>query len=86
MLRITPIRERISDRFPVASFVVSAPPDRYFEVACATDPALFRGDQRHRRTNHNFATSRVGGFLRAPAGQATYMIPPQQLRRFAPAA
>lgn len=83
MLRITPIRERISDRFPVASFVVSAPPDRYFEVACATDPALFRGDQRHRRTNHNFATSRVGGFLRAPAGQATYMIPPQQLRRFA---
>jgi hypothetical protein len=83
MLSITPVRERISERFPVASFVVTVPPERYFEVACATDPRLFRADQRHRRTASNFATSRLGGLLRAPAGQATYIIPPSQLRRFA---
>lgn len=83
MVRITPCRNLISDRFSVASFVVQVPPDRMFEVACATDPALFRADQRHRRTAQNFATSRVGGLLRAPAGQATYVLPSEQLRRFA---
>lgn len=83
MLRITPVRDRISERFPVASFVVTVPPDRYFEVACATDPRLFRAENKHARRMTNFATSRMGGLLRAPAGQATYIIPPQQLRRFA---
>lgn len=83
MLSITPVRARISERFPVASFVVTVPPDRYFEVACATDPRLFRAENRHARRATNFATSRLGGLLRAPAGQATYLIPPQQLRRFA---
>ncbi|HRC57469.1 MAG TPA: hypothetical protein PKU97_16160 [Kofleriaceae bacterium] len=61
----------------------NAPPDRTFEIACATDPSLFRPEEQHRRTERNFATSRLGGLLRAPAGQATYIIPPQQLRRFA---
>ena len=83
MLSITPVRERISERFPVASFVVTVPPDRYFEVACATHPHLFRRGNAHLRTAQNFATSRGAGLLRAPAGQATYMIPPQTLRRFA---
>lgn len=83
MLSITPVRERISERFPVVSFVVTVPPDRYFEVACATDPRLFRAENKHARRVTNFATSRMGGLLRAPAGQATYIIPPQQLCRFA---
>lgn len=83
MLSITPVRERISERFPVVSFVVTVPPDRYFEVACATDPRLFRAEHKHARRVTNFATSRGAGLLRAPAGQATYIIPPQQLRRFA---
>ena len=83
MVRITPCRNLISDRFSVASFVVQVPPERMFEVACATDPALFRADQRHRRTAQNFATSRASGLLRAPAGQATYVVPAEQLRRFA---
>jgi hypothetical protein len=83
MLSITPVRERISERFPVVSFVVTVPPDRYFEVACATDPRLFRAENKHARRVTNFATSRMAGLLRAPAGQATYIIPPQQLRRFA---
>jgi len=83
MLSITPVRARISERFPVASFVVTVPPDRYFEVACTTDPRLFRAENRHARRATNFATSRMGGLLRAPAGEATYIVPPQQLRRFA---
>jgi hypothetical protein len=83
MLRITPCRTKISDRFPVASFVVQVPPKRYFEVACATDPDLFHADHIGRRNSSNFASSRLGGLLRAPAGQATYIVPPEQLRRFA---
>lgn len=83
MLSIIPCRQTISDRFPVASFVVNVPPQRVFEIACATDPQLFRGDRRAHRTPQNFYTSRATGLLRAPAGQATYLLPPEQLRRFA---
>jgi hypothetical protein len=83
MLSITPCQRIISDRFPVASFVVNTPPQRLFEIACATDPTLFRPDQRHRRTAQNFFTTRLGGLMRAPAGHATYLMPPEQLRRFA---
>jgi hypothetical protein len=83
MLSITPCQRIISDRFPVASFVVNAPPQRLFEIACATDPTLFHPDQRHRRTAENFFSSRLGGLMRAPAGHATYLMPPEQLRRFA---
>src|SRR6185436_11350748 len=66
-----------------ASFAVNVPPDRLFEIACATHPALLRGDHRHLRTAANFFTSRMGGLLRAPAGHATYLVPSEQLRRFA---
>jgi hypothetical protein len=83
MVNITPCQRLVSDRFPVASFVVQAPPERLFEIACATDPALFQAEQKHRRTSNNFFTTRTGGLLRAPAGQATYLLPPEQLRRFA---
>lgn len=83
MVSITACRERISDRFPMASFVVKVPPDRLFEIACATDPRLFAVENRERRTPANFSTSRAAGLLRAPAGEATYLVPPDQLRRFA---
>ncbi len=83
MVSITPCRTMVSERFPVASFVVQVPPQRLFEVAFATDPQLFHVDHQPRRTPQNFATSRAGGLMRAPAGQATYIIPPQQLCRFA---
>ena len=83
MLSITPCRTHISDRFPVASFVVKVPGERCFEVACATDPQLFRPEYRGRRTSENFFTTRGRGLLRAPAGETTVILPPQQLRRFA---
>ncbi|HEY6911666.1 MAG TPA: hypothetical protein VI356_19970 [Myxococcales bacterium] len=83
MISITPCRATVSDRFPIASFVVHVPPDRLFEVACATDPLLFHPDQRARRRPENFVTSGARGLLRAPAGQATWLMPPADLRRFA---
>ncbi len=83
MQSITPCQRRISDRFPVASFAVTVPPSRLFEIVCATDPHLLKPEYRGKRTAQNFFTSRNGGLLRAPAGQATYLVPPEQLRRFA---
>jgi len=83
MVLVTPCQRVVSDRFPVASFVVNAPPQRLFEIACATDATLFRADQRHRRTPNNFYSTRIGGLMRAPAGQTTFLLPSDQLRRFA---
>jgi hypothetical protein len=80
---ITPCRSLISDRFPVASFAISLPQRRWFEVACATDPALFHTDCRKRRAPSNFYSSRRTGLLHAPKGEATFLIPSDQLRRFA---
>src|SRR5262245_19172084 len=83
MQSITACQRMVSERFPVASFVVQVPPERLFEIACATDASLFSASERHRRTPKNFFTTRGGGLLRAPAGQATYLLPPEQLQRFA---
>jgi hypothetical protein len=83
MQNITPCQRTITDRFPVASFVVHIPPSRTFEIACSTDASLFGSGARHRRTRDNFYTSRSAGLLRAAAGQATVLLPPDQLRRFA---
>jgi hypothetical protein len=83
MVLVHPSRDVISDRFPVASFVVKAPPERVFEVACATDPALFSPQHRAHRTPANFYSSRAEGLMRAPGGQATWLVPSDQLRRFA---
>src|SRR6185436_127413 len=83
MHSITPCQRRISDRFPVASFVVNVPSNRLFEIVCTTDPQLLRAEYRGRRSAQNFFTSRSGGLLRAPAGHATYLVPADQLKRFA---
>ncbi len=83
MESITPVRGTISDRFAVASFNVNVPQDRTFEVACATDPSLFHPEHGHRRTPRNFYTSRDQGLLRGRHGQATWLVPAEQLRRFA---
>jgi hypothetical protein len=83
MASIIPCRSLVSDRFPVLSFVVNVPPDRLFEIACTTDPKLFHTDHKHRRSPSNFFSTRKDGLLRAPAGQATYLLDSEQLRRFA---
>jgi hypothetical protein len=81
--QIVPCRAEISDRFPVASFAVTVPPARCFEVACATDPRLFHTDWQRYRSPGNFYSSRQEGLMRAPGGHTAWFIPPEQLRRFA---
>ena len=81
--QIVPCRAEISDRFPVASFAVTVPPARCFEVACATDPRLFHTDWQRYRSPQNFYSSRGEGLMRAPGGHTAWFIPPEQLRRFA---
>lgn len=83
MLAITPTRDGISERFPNLSFVVRVPPSRWFEVACATDPRLLWPQYAAYRRADNFATSRAQGLMRAAAGEAVYLVPPEQLRCFA---
>jgi hypothetical protein len=83
MQAIAPCRSQVSDRFPIASFDISLPQSRYFEVACATDPRLFHSGWQRYRTPSNFFTSRNAGLLRAPGGRTAWFLPPQQLRRFA---
>jgi hypothetical protein len=83
MSQIVACRTELSDRFPVASFAVRVPSKRYFEVAFATDPRLFHPEASGRRTAANFYSSRSSGLMRAPAGEATYLLPSGQLRRFA---
>ena len=83
METIVACREQISDRFPVASFAIRVPPTRFYEVACATDPRLFHSRHRRDRTRSNFFSSREHGLLQAPRGDTAWMVPPEQLQRFA---
>ena len=83
MESIVACRSQVSDRFPVASFAIRMPPSRYYEVACATDPRLFHSRYKRERTRANFFSSREHGLLQAPRGDTAFMLPPDQLQRFA---
>lgn len=80
---ITPCRKTISERFPILSFVVRAPEARLYEIACATDPRLFHTDNLNTRTPQNFYTSRSEGLLTVNRDDNVWIMPPQQLKRFA---
>lgn len=83
MESITPGRTQISDRFPVASFTVRAPGQRWIEIACATDPRLFHRDLQSQRTPRNFFTTRERGLIAAGGPHTTYLLPSGQLQQFA---
>lgn len=83
MPRIQANRENIDDRFSVLGFTVRTE-SPLFEVAVATDPALFRSENRARRNQRNFHSSRsAGGAIRARRGEAVYLVPPDALANFA---
>jgi len=82
MPRIQANRENIDDRFSVLGFTVRTE-SPLFEVAVATDPHLFRPENRGRRQHANFYSSRgTGGVLRARRGEAVYLVPPDALANF----
>ncbi|HWB80263.1 MAG TPA: trypsin-like serine protease [Nannocystaceae bacterium] len=80
---IIPCRASITDRLPVASFVVRTPRNRWFEVACASDPRLFHPAYAGHRTPSNFYTSRQDGVMQNANGDTTWLMPASTLRRFA---
>ena len=67
MPRIQANRDQVDDRFSVLGFTIRTE-SPLFEVAVATDPALFRADARGRRGRRNFYSSRAQGVLRARRG------------------
>jgi V8-like Glu-specific endopeptidase len=81
MPRIQANRDSIDDRFSVLGFTVRTE-SPLFEVAVATDPALFRPENRGRRARANFYSSRAHGVTRARRGEAVYLVPPDVLSNF----
>ncbi len=80
---IRPNRPDVSDRFPVAGFTVRTGGPSYFEVAVATDPALFLPEHQKDRDDSNFYSTHDSGPLPADGGEAVYLLPPGVLSRFA---
>jgi V8-like Glu-specific endopeptidase len=74
-------RESVDDRFSVLGFTVRTE-SPLFEVGIATEPALFRLENRSRRSRHNFYSSRAIGAIRARRGEAVYLVPPDVLANF----
>ncbi|MBN1656619.1 MAG: hypothetical protein JXA30_22800 [Deltaproteobacteria bacterium] len=83
MEQITPCRSTVSDRFPVASFSVRIPKDRFYEVCCTTDPRLFHPRYQGHRTADNFYSSAERGLFDSTRAENTWLLPSDQLRRFA---
>lgn len=81
MPRIQANRDSIDDRFSVLGFTVRTE-SPLFEVAVATDPQLFRPENRGRRARANFYSSRAQGVIRARRGEAVYLLPPEVLGNF----
>ena len=78
---IRPTRQEVTRQFPVLGFTVrTARRPAWFEVALATDPALFESPEG--RTAGTFYSSRAEGPLPAPAGEAVYLVPQRVLARF----
>ena len=81
MPRIQANRDTIDDRFSVLGFTVRTE-SPLFEVAVATDPNLFKPENRSRRARANFYSSRAQGVTRARRGEAVYLVPPDVLGNF----
>jgi papain like cysteine protease AvrRpt2/N-acetylmuramoyl-L-alanine amidase-like protein len=81
---IRPNRAEVSRSFPVLGFTVktSAVP-AWFEVALATNPALFGVQAAASRSATNFWTSRPDGLIAAQQGEAIFLVPNGVLARFA---
>jgi hypothetical protein len=81
---IRPNRTEISRSFPVLGFTVHTHTSPgWFEVALATDPALFAASAAATRTASTFWTSRGTGMVAAERGEAIFLVPGDVLARFA---
>jgi hypothetical protein len=81
---IRPNRTEVNRTFPWLGFTIrTAAAPAWFEVAIATDPSLFNGEAKSRRTPETFYSTRAAGALPAPSGEAVWIVPPAVLARFA---
>lgn len=81
--QIRPNRLEVTDRFPMLGFTIRA--DRSpvrAEVAVATDPALFKPENKSKRTPSSFFSTRASGPIDVVRGEAVYLLPPEVLARF----
>lgn len=74
-------RDSVDDRFSVLGFTIHTE-NPLFEVGIATDPELFKPENRSRRTRRNFYSSRSGGIIRARRGEAVYLVPQEVMANF----
>ncbi|MGL6290332.1 MAG: trypsin-like peptidase domain-containing protein, partial [Silanimonas sp.] len=74
-------REAIDDRFSVLGFSIRTE-QPWYEVGLATDPSLFKPENRGRRTPRNFYSSRAQGPQSARRGEAVYLLPADVLQHF----
>ncbi|WP_168204234.1 papain-like cysteine protease family protein [Aliikangiella coralliicola] len=81
MPQIRANRDSIDDRFSVLGFNIQTE-SPLFEVGVTTDPALFHPQNRNQRNRNNFYSSRAVGAIRAPRGEAVYLLPPHVLSNF----
>ena len=83
---IKPNRAEVSRSFPVLGFTIrTGAPDAWFEVALASDPALFAPESKAKRTSANFFSSRGSGLLHAERGESVYLVDPTVLARMSSA-
>jgi hypothetical protein len=81
---IRPTRNVVNRSFPVLGFTVhTGESPSWFEIAIATDPALFEPDAKANRTSSNFYSTHGEGPLPAERGDAVYLVPPSVLANFA---
>jgi N-acetyl-anhydromuramyl-L-alanine amidase AmpD len=74
----------VNRSFPVLGFTVHAGESpAWFEIAVATDPALFEPAAKAQRTATNFYSTRAEGPLPIQGSEAVYLIPPGVLANFA---
>jgi papain like cysteine protease AvrRpt2/permuted papain-like amidase YaeF/Yiix C92 family enzyme len=81
--QIRPNRLEVTDRFPMLGFTIRTDrsPARA-EVVVATDPSLFRPENKSKRTASTFFSTRSTGVLDIARGEAVYLLPPEVLARF----
>jgi hypothetical protein len=81
--QIRPNRQEVSDRFPMLGFTIRTDGEgKRYEVAIASDAALFQSASKARRTRGNFYSSAAAGLRPIEKGEAVYILPPEVLARF----
>src|SRR5688500_11738592 len=81
--QIRPNRLEVNDRFPMLGFTIRTGEEgKRYELAIATDPALFQPDRRKDRSQRNFFSTRTAGPLPIERGESVYVLPPEVLSRF----